>query len=71
MILLILMSILLGASVAVRTENVNDQTEAAIPTLTVCEALSHASEYDGKMVRIRGPVYGTDEGTWFVGGAPT
>lgn len=40
---------------------------ASIPTLSVCEALSHASEYDGKMVRIRDRVVGTDEGTWFVG----
>jgi hypothetical protein len=38
MILLILMSMLLGTSATVRTENVNGQTEAAIPTLTVCEA---------------------------------
>lgn len=40
---------------------------ASIPTLSVCEALSHASEYDGKMVRIRDRVVGTEEGAWFVG----
>jgi hypothetical protein len=67
MILLILMIILLGASATVHIENVNDQTEAAIPTLTVCGALSKAARYDGEIVQIRGRVYGTDEGTWFLG----
>jgi hypothetical protein len=38
-----------------------------IPTLTVCEALSHASEYNGKIVKIRGQVVATDEGASFLG----
>jgi hypothetical protein len=38
-----------------------------IPTLTVCEVLSHPSEYDGKIVRIRDRVFGTDEGAGFIG----
>jgi hypothetical protein len=38
-----------------------------IPTLTVCEVLSRPSKYDGKMVRIRDRVFGTEEGAWFVG----
>lgn len=41
--------------------------ERDFPLLTVCDALSHPSLYDGKMVRIRGEIYSTDEGTWFVG----
>jgi len=40
-----------------------------IPTLTVCEALSKALEYDGKMIQIRDRVVGTDEGTAFLGEA--
>jgi len=43
----------------------NDQ--ATVPTLGVCEALTRASEYDGKMVRIRGQVSSTEEGTWYIG----
>jgi len=42
-------------------------TLPAIPTLTVCEALSHASEYNGKMVQIRDRMVGTDEGAGFFG----
>src|SRR6476469_7055005 len=38
-----------------------------IPTLTACEVLSHPSEYDGKIVRIRDRVLGTHEGASFVG----
>jgi len=38
-----------------------------IPTLTVCDALSHPEKYDGKMVRIRDQVRSTDEGAAFVG----
>jgi hypothetical protein len=41
--------------------------QAVIPTLTVCEALSHPAEYDGRIVRIRDQVVGTDEGTSFFG----
>jgi hypothetical protein len=36
-----------------------------IPTLTVCEALSDRANYDGKMVRIRDRIIGTEEGTSF------
>jgi hypothetical protein len=36
--------------------------ETAIPvTLSVCEALAHAAKYDGKIVRIRDRVVGSDE----------
>lgn len=41
--------------------------EAPIPTFTVCEILSHRVEYNGKLVRIRASVLGTDEGAWFAG----
>ena len=44
-----------------------DSNRADVPTLTVCQALAHASEYDGKMVRIRDRVLATDEGTSFFG----
>jgi hypothetical protein len=40
--------------------------EPPIPTFTVCEILSQRVEYNGKMVRIRASVLGTDEGVWFV-----
>ena len=42
-------------------------SKGTIPTLTVCEALSHASEYDGRMVQIRDQVFGTEESASFVG----
>jgi hypothetical protein len=42
-------------------------TPSTIPTLSACEVLAHASDYDGKLVRIRGPVGATDEGAAFVG----
>jgi hypothetical protein len=38
-----------------------------IPTITVCEALEHPAEYDGKMVHIRDDTYSNGEGAWFVG----
>lgn len=38
-----------------------------IPTIDVCEALSHPEKYDGKMVHLRDRVYGTMEGAAFVG----
>ena len=38
----------------------------SLPTLTVCGALSHANQYDGKLVRIRGRVLSTGEATGFV-----
>ncbi|HSR09340.1 MAG TPA: hypothetical protein VLM42_19565 [Bryobacteraceae bacterium] len=44
--------------------------EAPIPTFTVCEILAQRVEYDGKMVRIRASIFGTDEGVWFVGDCP-
>jgi hypothetical protein len=36
-------------------------------TLTVCDILSDALSYDGELVRIRGEIVGTDEGTWYKG----
>jgi len=40
---------------------------SAQSTLTVCDVLSKPLSYDGKLVRIRGEIVGTDEGTWFKG----
>jgi|SRR5215472_4689707 len=45
----------------------NQNHEASTPTLKVCEVLSRASEFDGKILRIRDQIFSTDEGTWFVG----
>jgi hypothetical protein len=42
------------------------RADSGIRTLPVCEALAHSAQYNGKIVRIRGRVFGTDEGTWFV-----
>lgn len=41
--------------------------ESPLPTLTVCEALGHAADYDGKIIRIRDRVRGSSEGAGFVG----
>jgi hypothetical protein len=41
--------------------------EGAPPTLTVCDILSTPLRYDGQLVRIRGSIDATDEGSWFVG----
>ena len=38
-----------------------------MPVLTVCEALGHASEYNGKIVQIRDRVYGSMETAGFSG----
>ena len=35
--------------------------------VSVCDLLSHASRYDGRLVHVRDRVEGTDEGRWFVG----
>jgi hypothetical protein len=44
------------------------QSQAAAPRiLTVCDVLSKPLFYDGELVRIRGEVVGTDEGTWLKG----
>jgi hypothetical protein len=43
------------------------KVEEKLPTLTVCEALTHAKEYDGKMVRVRGRISDTMEWTAFRG----
>src|SRR5690349_121436 len=50
---------LCGARLPAVPEQTTQNT--ALPILTVCEALSHASEYDGKIVRIRDTTFGTDE----------
>jgi hypothetical protein len=34
--------------------------------LTVCEILSHASEYDGEMVQVRSRMNSTGEGSWLI-----
>jgi hypothetical protein len=41
--------------------------DVAPRTLTVCEVLSKPLSYDGELVRVRGEIVGTDEGTWFKG----
>src|ERR1700733_867786 len=38
-----------------------------IPTITVCEALAHPMDYDGKMVHMRDDAYSNGEGAAFVG----
>src|SRR4051812_11623377 len=45
------------------------QSEQDIPveTLTVCQLLAHPLVYDGRLVRVRARVDGTDEGEWLVG----
>lgn len=35
--------------------------------LTVCQVLADPLTYDGHTITLRGPVQGTDEGTWLVG----
>jgi hypothetical protein len=40
--------------------------EGAPPTLTVCDILNTPLRYDGQLVRIRGSIGATDEGSWFV-----
>ncbi|MFI5103537.1 MAG: hypothetical protein ACHP79_01320 [Terriglobales bacterium] len=52
---------------ALRNSKDADSNKAAVPTLTVCEALTHASKYDGKIVRVRDRVAATDEGASFLG----
>ena len=37
---------------------------AQAPELTVCEVLSHAAQYNGQLVTIKGKTFGTDEGWW-------
>jgi len=39
--------------------------DGAIPVLTVCEVLSAPQRYNGRTVRVRGMLSGTDEGAWF------
>lgn len=41
--------------------------EDNFPTVTVCDILSQPLQYDGKMVRLRSRMGGTDEGSWFIG----
>jgi hypothetical protein len=60
---IITVSLLIASlSVASHKSEVN-----SVPVLTVCEALAHASEYDGKVVQIRDRVAGGMEGAAFVG----
>jgi hypothetical protein len=40
--------------------------DEAVPTLSVCQALSHPLDYDGRIVHIKDRVSGTDEWTAFV-----
>lgn len=41
--------------------------QPVIPILSVCEALSHPADYDGKIVRIRDRILSTEEGVSFFG----
>jgi len=68
MIASILFVLFAGSFMIIRAKPVH-QDEESIPTLTVCEALSHAARYDGKIVRIRDRVVGTSESTSFLGEA--
>src|ERR1700694_960013 len=65
--LLILISVFLSGSGGVLGGQKQQHHEETVPTLTVCQALSHGLQYDGKIVHIRDQVYGTDEGSWFLG----
>jgi hypothetical protein len=56
-------------SVALLSGKAAHQADESIPTLSVCEALSHPEKYDGRIVRIRDQVVGTSEGTAFFGEA--
>ena len=66
MILLVLVALVAGGLTGLPGSAISKSMDS-IPTLTVCEALSHAAEYDGKVVRIRDQVVGTSEGTAFLG----
>jgi len=37
------------------------------PVVTVCDVLRTPLQYDGRLLRIRGRLSGTDEGTWLLG----
>jgi hypothetical protein len=37
------------------------------PVVTVCDVLRAPLKYDGRLVKIRGRWYGTDEGSWLLG----
>jgi hypothetical protein len=45
------------------------QATEAVPTLTVCAALRHRTDYDGHIVRIRDRATGTDEYSGFISDA--
>jgi hypothetical protein len=62
----ILLLAILGSAVSPKASQQLSSDEK-IPTLTVCEALSHASQYDGKLVQISDRISGTDEYTVFQG----
>jgi hypothetical protein len=62
----ILLLAILGSAVSPKASQQLSSDEK-IPTLTVCEALSHASQYDGKLVLTSDRVSGTDEYTAFQG----
>jgi hypothetical protein len=72
MTLRLLLPLLFGAGPFIGIQGQNSHkdtapTKDAVPTLTVCEALTHPLEYDGKMVRIRGHVVSTSESAGFLG----
>jgi hypothetical protein len=58
------LSLGLSAVLAAQTEK---KETSNLPILTVCEILSNPLQYDGKLIRIRDVIRGTDEGSWFVG----
>jgi len=66
-VLIFLLGIIFSGAQTQKSHEVTSAKEDAAPTLTVCEALSHPSEYDGKIVRISDRIDGTDEWTAFVG----
>jgi len=60
--------ILLALYPLLATAQVADKEKpATLPTVSVCDLLSHPAQYDGKLVKLRAKTRGTDEGSWFVG----
>ncbi|MGD0047684.1 MAG: hypothetical protein ABSE42_11765 [Bryobacteraceae bacterium] len=55
------------AGVLLTAGQVKPQDAAPPRVLTVCEVLSAALKYDGRVVKIRGRVEGTSEGAWLIG----
>lgn len=66
MYLSILLWILVSAQASNGIPSEQMRSAASTPLLTVCQVLSNAGTFDGKIVQIRGRVVSTDEGSSFV-----